>query len=98
MRKPHRRPGNFGLSLVRVRHNQTRAVHGAAKEDYSFEQAAALSATAATQNGWFRITDIPILGCGYTGARVAKRFLAKGARVTQPPVTRDGYRTWALTS
>jgi len=26
--------------------------------------------------------DILILGCGYTGQRVAKRFLAKGARVT----------------
>lgn len=26
--------------------------------------------------------DILILGCGYTGERVAKRFLAKGARVT----------------
>ena len=26
--------------------------------------------------------DILILGCGYTGQRVAKRFLAMGARVT----------------
>ena len=26
--------------------------------------------------------DVLILGCGYTGQRVAKRFLARGARVT----------------
>jgi hypothetical protein len=29
------------------------------------------------QNGWFRIADILILGCGYTGQRLAQRFLAK---------------------
>ena len=38
--------------------------------------------------------DIMILGCGYTGRRVAKRFLARGAQVTA--TTRNPQRLAAL--